>query len=334
MAKELRFGLLLPHFGEHASVADCLDGAKRAEAYGFDSVWVRDHLVFKPHQIEGGNNTHIEGMLLLAAISSVTAKIRLGTAMTICHRHPIHLAQLGASLSTLSGGRLILGIGLGGFAHEFAAAGWPPDLRERAALVKANVEILRRLWSGENVAYSDRWLKFANVELKPCPLADIPIWIGGGTLAACRRAVALGEGWLPARVTLATFANRVTYLRDLCRAAAKPMIKTAVMPLTTIGKDLESSLRGIDVKSIFDESQRFTAWVNAAEIRASDGENSRGLLLAGTTEDIVRETRAYAEAGADHIVYDLRLRFAQWQEQLDLLGREVLPALRSENAPN
>ncbi len=329
MAKELQFGLLLPHFGEHASVVECLDGARRAEAYGFDSVWVRDHLIFTPHQIEGANNTHIEGMLLLAAISSVTTKIKLGTAMTICHRHPIHLAQLGASLSVLSGGRLILGIGLGGFAHEFAAAGWPTDVSDRAALVKANVEILRRLWSGESVSYSDRWLNFENVEQKPRPLTDIPIWIGGGTLAACRRAVALGEGWLPARVTLATFASRVAHLRDLCRAAARPMIKTAVMPLTTIGKDRQSSLRGVDVKTIIDESQRFTTWVNTAETTVSEAERSRGLLLAGTTADIVRETRAFAEAGADHVVYDLRLRFAEWHEQLDLLGKEVLPALRS-----
>src|SRR5689334_17372215 len=109
MARNLKFGLLLPHFGENASVANCLEGARQAEAYGFDSVWVRDHLVFKPHELEGNNNTHIEGMLLLSAIAAVTRKLTLGTAMTICHRHPIHLAQLSASLSAISGGRLILG---------------------------------------------------------------------------------------------------------------------------------------------------------------------------------------------------------------------------------
>ena len=72
MATNLKFGLLLPHFCEHASVKKCLEGAKRAEAYGFDSVWVRDHLVFEPHGIEGRDNTHIEGLLVLSAIAAAS----------------------------------------------------------------------------------------------------------------------------------------------------------------------------------------------------------------------------------------------------------------------
>ena len=61
MATKLKFGLLLPHFGEYGSVERCIEGAKKAEEYGFDSVWVRDHLVFEPHGMEGEDNTHIEG---------------------------------------------------------------------------------------------------------------------------------------------------------------------------------------------------------------------------------------------------------------------------------
>jgi len=79
MATKLKFGLLLPHFCEHASTQSCIEGAKKAEAYGFDSVWVRDHLVFEPHGMEGEDNTHIEGLLILAAISSVCKKLILGT---------------------------------------------------------------------------------------------------------------------------------------------------------------------------------------------------------------------------------------------------------------
>ena len=81
MKAKLKLGLLLPHFCEHASVEKCLEGAKRAEAYGFDSVWVRDHLVFEPHGIEGSDNTHIEGLLLLSAIAATTKNISLGTSM-------------------------------------------------------------------------------------------------------------------------------------------------------------------------------------------------------------------------------------------------------------
>ena len=69
MGTNLKFGLLLPHFCQHASAEKCIEGAKKAEAYGFDSVWARDHLVFQPHEIDGTDNTHIEGLLVLASIA-------------------------------------------------------------------------------------------------------------------------------------------------------------------------------------------------------------------------------------------------------------------------
>lgn len=119
---DLKFGLVLPHFGQHASVEKCLEGAIKAETYGFDSVWVRDHLVFTPYDMEGTDNTHIEGLLVLSAVAAVTKKLTVGTAMTICHRNPIHLAQCFAALSRIANGRVIMGMGLGGFPHEFAAA--------------------------------------------------------------------------------------------------------------------------------------------------------------------------------------------------------------------
>ncbi|MGE5217408.1 MAG: LLM class flavin-dependent oxidoreductase [Chloroflexota bacterium] len=326
MSTTLKFGLLLPHFGREASIEKCLEGARRAEAYGFDSVWARDHVVFQPHDLEGNNNAHIESLLLLSAVASMTQRITLGTAMTICHRHPIYLAQSFSSLSVLSGGRVILGMGLGGFAHEFAAVGRPTDIQERAALARLNVDICRRLWSGEKLSYSGGGFSFEGVVLKPTPIKPIPIWVGGGTTAACRRAVAYGDGWMPARVTLATFSERIKYLRELCREAARPMIETAVMPLTTIGKDRRNSLQGIDLKTIMDESQRFTKWVEPGGAENRDG--SRGIVLAGSPADIVDESRAYEAAGANHIVYDLRLRYADWYDQIELLGEEVLPALR------
>jgi len=329
VATNLKFGLLLPHFSEQATAEKCLEGARRAEAHGFDSVWVRDHLVYKPHAIESNDNTHIEGLLLLSAVASVTKRVTLGTAMVICHRHPIHLAQLFAGLSEISNGRVILGMGLGGFAHEFAAAGRPAALAERAKLAKINVEICRQLWAGEEISHASGYFQFDNVSLKPKPVKPIPIWIGGGTPASCRRAADHGDGWMPARITLATFANRVEYLSELCRRAGKPMVKTAVMPLTTIAKNHEMALRGVNLKALLDDSYNFSTWVKPASGNFSKLEDIRGAIVAGTPEDITRETRAYENAGADYIVYDLRLRFADWYEQIDLLGKEVLPTLRA-----
>ncbi len=327
MRTTLKFGLLLPHFGPLASIEKCLEGAHRAEAYGFNSVWARDHLIFRPHDLEGNNNTHIESLILLSAVASTTKRVTLGTAMTICHRHPIHLAQSFSSLSVLSNGRVILGMGLGGFAHEFAAVGRPTEIKERAELAKVNVEICRGLWSGEKLSHSGGGFYFDSVALKPTPVKPIPIWVGGGTTAACRRAVAYGDGWMPARVTLATFSERIAFLRQLCCEAARPMVETAVMPLTTIGKDRQHALRGVDLETIMNESQRFTQWVRPDG--GADKDSSRGIVLAGSPADIVDESRAYEAAGANHIVFDLRLRYADWYEQIDLLGKEVLPALRA-----
>jgi alkanesulfonate monooxygenase SsuD/methylene tetrahydromethanopterin reductase-like flavin-dependent oxidoreductase (luciferase family) len=330
MRGKLQFGLLLPHFCEHASLASCLEGAQRAEAYGFDSVWVRDHLVFEPHGIEGTDNTHIEGFLMLSAIAAATKTISLGTSMTICHRHPIHLAQLFAGLSAISKGRVIMGIGLGGFPHEFAAAGYPTELQARAELVRSNVQICRRLWSGEKLSYKDDYFDFRDVALKPTPSKPIPIWYGGGTPAACRRAVEYCDGWMPARTTLATFEKLIYYIGELCRKAGKPMISAAVMPFTSVASDRAKALETIDIASLIAEANKFPTWVKPAGGRFSKLDDIRGLILAGTPADIVRETRAYEAAGADHIVYDLRFRFADWLAQIDLLGKEVLPELQKE----
>ena len=79
------YGLLLPHFGAECDKDKFLDGSKKAEALGFDSVWVRDHLVFHPHGMEGTNNTFVDPFVVLSAISAVTSKVKLGFAKIVYH---------------------------------------------------------------------------------------------------------------------------------------------------------------------------------------------------------------------------------------------------------
>ncbi len=327
MNTKLKFGLLLPHFSEQASIEKCIEGSLRAEAYGFDSVWVRDHLVFTPYAMEGNDNNHIEGLLVLSAVAAVTKKLTVGTAMAICHRHPIHLAQSFAALSRISNGRVIMGMSVGGFPHEFVAAGLPSGLEARARLASTNADLCRRLWRGEKVSTQGDFYNFTDVELKPTPVNPIPIWGGGSTPAACRRIVEYCDGWMPARITHATFAKRMGYLRDLCLAAGRPMITAGVMPLTSIAKDKESALGPVNVKALIDEANKNATWIKPAAGTFSTLDDIDGLILAGTPEDIVRETRAFQSAGAELVVFDLRLRFRDWYEQIKLLGEEVLPVL-------
>jgi alkanesulfonate monooxygenase SsuD/methylene tetrahydromethanopterin reductase-like flavin-dependent oxidoreductase (luciferase family) len=329
MPTNLKFGLLLPHFGQYGSIERCIEGARKAEEYGFDSVWVRDHLVFEPHGMEGENNTHIEGLIVLAAVSAATRTITLGTGTIIPHRHPILLAQCMAGLSAVSAGRVTMGIGLGTFPAEFAAAGWPNTLEDRANLCRGSVEICRKLWAGGKVSHQDAYYSFTDVELRPTPVNPIPVWYGGGTPASCRRAVEYCDGWMPGRIPLATFRKLVLYLRDHCQQAGREMVTTAAIPITSVAGDKERALSTVNAKGLINEGNKKPTWVKPASGTFSTLEDIQGLLLAGTPEDIVRDSRAMEEAGLDHIVYDFRFRFADWYDQVDLIGKEVLPALRA-----
>ena len=96
----MKFGLLLPHFGEYADRRRVLDGAQLAEELGFDSVWVRDHLIFEPHgEMESPVRTNFEALATLTAVGAVTAHIELGTGSLIPYRHPLHTALAVATIS-------------------------------------------------------------------------------------------------------------------------------------------------------------------------------------------------------------------------------------------
>src|SRR6184192_2172529 len=117
-----RFGLLVPHFGLEADQDLLVDGARLAESLGFDSVWVRDHLVFHPHGMEGDDRTHINPLVTLSLVASATDKLILGTGSLIPHRNPIHTALLITSLQFVAKPRqVIVGFKLSNYNHEFEA---------------------------------------------------------------------------------------------------------------------------------------------------------------------------------------------------------------------
>jgi hypothetical protein len=105
-------------------------------------------------------------------------------------------------------------------------AGRPSTLAERAELARINIEVCRALWRGETLSHRSAFFDFKDVALKPRPEKTIPIWIGGSTPAACRRAAALGDGWMPARINYPTFSKRIAYLRSLCAQSGRPMVDT------------------------------------------------------------------------------------------------------------
>lgn len=324
----MKFGLLLPHFGEEASKEKLLEGSRMAEERGFDSVWVRDHLVFEPHgEMEKPDRTFYDALTTLTAIGAVTDKIELGTGSLIPFRHPLITALMAGTITQLVGPRLILGFGAGTFDHEFEAVGMG-DLN-RVELVRSNAEILKRVFTENDVTYDDGVFSFENVTIEPKPVGGrIPFWYCGATPRSARLAVEYADGWMPGRISLGTMAKRIDNMRELSAEQGKKMPTVAVIPPTSIEATREEALQHVNIPGLL-------AWANKAKfaVKPPSGsfetvEDLEGQLIVGDPDDAVREIRKFEALGVEHLVFDFRFKFDRFFEQIELLGTEVLPKLR------
>jgi alkanesulfonate monooxygenase SsuD/methylene tetrahydromethanopterin reductase-like flavin-dependent oxidoreductase (luciferase family) len=325
----MKFGLLLPHFGEHADRDKLLRGSKRAEELGFDSVWVRDHLVFEPHgEMEKPNREFYDALTTLTAIGAVTERIQLGTGSLIPFRHPLVTALMAGTMSQLLGpDRLILGFGAGTFDHEFEAIGW--GHYDRVEMVRSNAEILRRVFTENNVSYSDDIFSFEDISIEPKPLGGrLPFWYCGATPRSARLAVEFCDGWMPGRISMATLAKRVETMKELSAAQNKAMPTVAVIPPTSIEASREKALEHVNIPGLL-------AWANKAKFavkppsgRFETVEDLEGQLIVGNPQEAVQEIKKFEALGVEHLVFDFRFKFEKWFDQIELLGNEVLPQFR------
>ena len=254
-----RFGLLVPHFGIEADQDLLIDGARLADRLGFDSLWVRDHLVFHPHGMEGTDRTFIEPFVTLTYLAGVTERIGLGAATIIPFRHPINMAYSVASMSWLTRRRFDLGIGAGNFQHEFDVIG-QGDLK-RPELMKEQALIARRLWTGETVEWHSELYDFADVDLKPQPLHPVPLWWGGATPASARLAVDFCDGWLPGRITFPTYEARVAKIREMAAEQGKPRIMTGAVPVTSIDTSFQAATARMNVPGLIKNANAQRFWL-------------------------------------------------------------------------
>src|ERR1700675_1537621 len=171
--------------------------ASRAETLDFDSVWVHDHVFNVGHVFDRiGGKPYYEPLTLLGFVAARTERVRLGTSVLVLPYHnPIRLAKTAATLDVLSGGRLILGVGVGAIEKEMQAMGSP--FAERGAFTDEAIAVMRALWTQEDPSFDGKYSRFAGMKFSPKPLQKPPppVGIGGVTRAAIRRGARLGDGW-------------------------------------------------------------------------------------------------------------------------------------------
>jgi alkanesulfonate monooxygenase SsuD/methylene tetrahydromethanopterin reductase-like flavin-dependent oxidoreductase (luciferase family) len=322
----MTYGVLVPHFGKAATPARILGAGQLAEQAGLDAVWVRDHLLWQPHGMEGTDRTFVEALTTLAMIGARTSSIILGTAVLIPIRWPLKLAQDLASLSFLTGGRVVAGLGLGSGQAELAAAGFRRT--DRKKIFVETTEILRKVWAGNGIDFHGQMFDMDEVSIEPKPAGYLPLWYGGTTEQSVRNAAGYCDGWMPGRIPVATLAARLELLGQLATEHRKAITRS-IIPLVKIDRDRGRARSGIDITALAGSSEASKTW-----IRPPGGfetiEDLLGIVIAGEPKEVVEQIATIASYGIDHFVFDLRLQDESFEEVLDLIGTEVLPALKAE----
>ncbi len=318
----MKFGVLVPHFGQWASREALVNNAPIIEQMGFHSLWVRDHLVWKPHEMEGTDRTFLEPLLTLAALSSVTSTMMLGTAVLIPLRWPLKLAQNLATLSYLSDGRVMAGMGLGSNEMEFGAVGLDKD--RRIPILGETVDICQRVWAEDNVSYRGEIFEVDNFTLRPKPVSPIPFLYGGSTRAAARRAVTMMDGWIPGRIPIDTLKDRLGYIDQLSEEHGKKII-LGTIPLVVADPDRERARQSIDIPALGISSHGARHWVTPASGGFNTVDDLEGLLVVGDRSDCLRSVERFADLGLEMVILDVRLRFDRYMQQLEWLAEWLMP---------
>ncbi|MCG5215582.1 LLM class flavin-dependent oxidoreductase [Streptosporangium sp. KLBMP 9127] len=175
------------------------------EGLGFDLLLVSDHIAVTPDVAEQYPVPFYEPFTTLSWLAGITSRVRLGTTVLIVpYRHPLLVARMAANLNALSGGRLVLGVGVGWAREEFDALGVP--FERRGALTDEYLQVMRTAWQNTD----------------DYPGGDIPIWIGGNSDAGLRRAVRLGEAWHPLRFTLPWLREALDRMKAIADERGRP----------------------------------------------------------------------------------------------------------------
>ena len=338
MNRKIEFGVRIPNSGPLASPANLIRAATEAEALGYDSIWVHDHLAWSPemhrHHISSGAAEALahdqtpdfyESLITLSHLAALTRKVRLGVACIVLPcRHPVHIAKQLAVLDVMSGGRIDVGVGLGSLAsaasREYEAAGVPKNGRARR--LDEYVAVLRAVWQHGPVSYHGEFVFLDGVHIDPKPLQrpGPPIWIGGGTPPAARRAGRLGDGWIPGWLTPQELKEHLVVMAEEAGKCGRPAdIPVGLEVIACIARDRATAMR---------QARPTIATSLKTYERSMDSDDfAVEQSIIGSIEDVRRQVAGFIAAGVTH--FELKFVYStmdELSEQMELWTNEILPA--------
>jgi probable F420-dependent oxidoreductase len=280
------------------------------ESLPLDSLWVGGHVASK--------NPSPEAMVALTWLAARTERVRIGTAILLLPLYPpAIIAKQIADLDRATGGRVTLGVGVGGeYPAEFAACGVPID--ERGPRTDETIPLLRRMWSGEPVSHHGHFLEFDDVRIHPAPVqgAQLPIAVAGRQPVAMRRAARLGNGWMPYLYSPRRYADSVATIRATAAAEGRDLSDFEWFAFVFVNLDDDG-----------DRAREHAAQFLGGTYSTGDFKAMiNRIAAAGTLDEVTSTLQAFVDAGARHFVFTPMVR-GDSRPLIDRLVGEVLPRL-------
>ena len=293
------------------SIDDLVATVSQVDRLGFDSFWCGDHVAFAI--------PFLDPLLQIAQAAVASRRLTFGTGVYLLPlRHPTPVAKQIATIDHLTEGRFIFGVGIGGeFPKEYEGCGVP--INEHGARLGEGIEVIRKLWTGENVSHDGRFYKFKDVCMTPPPrqAGGPPIWCGGRQEAALRRAARLADGWMSYAISPEMFAKGLVTIEAAAQEAGRKLDRfgTAHLIFTRIGDSYETAL---------DEAAHALSVRYAMNMRPA----TERYGAIGAPQDVAAKVRAFYDAGVRHLVLDIVGPYELRGEQLERFAAEVRPLIK------
>lgn len=314
-----------------ASPEQVIEVAQWAERLGYHSVWGNDHMTTQRYvRAEFDRPPNFwEPLVVYAYLAAVTTRLKFGTGLLVLpmRRDIVVVAKQLATLDHFSGGRLMVGLGVGAYREEFEAL--QPGVRaHRGRMLEEGVQALQRLFGERVASWQGEYYAFEDVEMYPKPLQDpLPLYIGGNSDEAVRRAATYAQGWLPAGIPADQLAPKIERLKELLEAGGRRFeeVDVAVQYITYVGRTQEAAVER------FRRSQMYKHLVSlsASTLREQAGRRHEEINLIGTAEAILEKVEGLRQVGVKHLcgLYFCADSVAELKDQMQAFAEEVMSHL-------